>query len=461
MATYKDILVLVDKVSAPLQKIQNSMKKTTEQTNKLTEKLKRFNDKMKDLTPTSNKVLSLTGKLTKSFIGLVGASGVITAGINKVAQYGDRIDKLSQKIGMSSKAFQEWDYIMSINGGEVETLQMGFKTLVTQIEGVQKGSKDSIKAFSDLGVKVKENNGQFRKADDVFNDVIRKLQQIKDPTQKMILANRLFGRSAAELRPLLNQEAEAIDELRDKANKMGLIMSDDDIKNAVQFTDTMNTLGRFFQANMNKALVQVLPKLTEIMNKIIELKEPLMAIIKFVGNIAVITLKVFGFLAKHWEILVGIGAALAVIAGPAIIAGIGALVAGLATVSWPLIGIGAAIGAVIAGLIALVRNWKTVWNTIKSVTSSVVNGILGFINKLLEKLGFLAYLIPGLAQIKIGKDIAGFVGDKISQNSVKQSQTNNTNNTTNNTTNFFGNIVASSRDTLDKLIHRSQTVPAN
>ena len=42
-----------------------------------------------------------------------------------------------------------------------------------------------------------------KKADDVFNDVIRKLQQIKDPTQKMILANRLFGRSAAELRPLL------------------------------------------------------------------------------------------------------------------------------------------------------------------------------------------------------------------------------------------------------------------
>jgi hypothetical protein len=272
----------------------------------------------------------------------------------------------------------------------------------------------------------------------VFNDVIRKLQQIKDPTQKMILANRLFGRSAAEIRPLLNQEAEVIDELRDKANKMGLIMSDDDIKNAVQFTDTMNTLGRFFQANMNKALVQILPKLTEIMNKIIELKEPLMAIIKFLGDIAVITLNVFGFLAKHWEILVGIGAALAVIAGPAIIAGIGTLVAGLAAVSLPLVGIGVAIGAVITALIALVRNWKTVWNTIKSVTSSVVNGILGFINKLLEKLGFLAYLIPGLGQIKLGKDIAGFVSDRINNNSVRQTQNNNSVVNNNNVTNNYG-----------------------
>lgn len=439
MATYKDILLLVDKVSAPLQKIQNSMKKTTEQTNKLTEKLKRFNDKMKDLTPTSNKVLSLTGKLTKSFIGLVGASGAITAGINKVAQYGDRIDKLSQKIGMSSKAFQEWDYIMSINGGEVETLQMGFKTLVTQIEGVQKGSKDSINAFRALGVQVKDNNGTFRKADDVFNDVIRKLQQIKDPTQKMILANRLFGRSAAELRPLLNQEAEAIDELRDKANKMGLIMSDDDIKNAVQFTDTMNTLGRFFQANMNKALVQVLPKLTEIMNKIIELKEPIMAIIKLLGNVAVITLKIFGFLAKHWEILVGIGTALAVISAPAMITGIVALGTAFATLNLPLIGIGLAVGAIITAIVALVKNWKTVWNTIKSITSSVVNGILGFINKLLDKLGFLAYLIPGLGQIKLGKDIASAVGSKINNSRVNQTQNNNStsNNITNN--NYYGN----------------------
>ena len=164
-------------------------------------------------------------------VGVVG--GAILRGANQVAEMGDRIDKMSQKIGMSRKSFQEWDYIMSQNGGNVETLQMGFKTLVTQIEGVQKGSKDSIKAFSDLGVQVKDNNGKFRSADEVFNDTIRSLQKIENPTQKMILANRLFGRSAAELRPLLNQEAQAVDDLRSKANSMGLIISDEEVANSV------------------------------------------------------------------------------------------------------------------------------------------------------------------------------------------------------------------------------------
>lgn len=439
MTTYKDVLILVDKVTKPIQDIVNQTTKATEKTDAFKKKIGDLQAKMDKLAPTSNKVWSATKKLTGAFIGLVGASGAITMGINKVAQYGDRVDKMSQKIGMGQKAFQEWDYIMSQNGGNVETLQMGFKTLTTQIEGVQKGSKDSIKAFSALGVQVKNNNGTFRSQDEIFNDVIRKLQQIKDPTQKAMLANRLFGRSAAELRPLLNQDADAIDNLRAKANKLGLIMSPDDVKNAVEFTDTMDTLGRFFQANMNRALVKVLPKLSAIMEKIMALKEPIIAITKFVGELAVTVLNVFGFLAKHWEILAGIGTALAIICGPAIIAGIGALVAGFAALNFPLIAIGVAIGAVIAGVVALAKNWSSIWNGIKTFTANVIKNIVGFIDKLLEKLGWVAYLIPGLAQIKMGKNIAGAISGNMTNNSVRQSQVNNNTSNTVTNNNYYGN----------------------
>ena len=152
MATYKDVLVLVDKVSAPLKKIQGNTDKLREKMSRLTGGLKKVGGALTAVGAT---------------VGVVG--GAILRGANQVAEMGDRIDKMSQKIGMSRKSFQEWDYIMSQNGGNVETLQMGFKTLVTQIEGVQKGSKDSISAFRDLGVQVKDNNGKFRSADDILH----------------------------------------------------------------------------------------------------------------------------------------------------------------------------------------------------------------------------------------------------------------------------------------------------
>ena len=187
MAQFKDTILLVDKVTKPLQKIQEGIRKTTQSASKMQEKFKKLNASMEALAPTSKKVLGATGKLVKSFVGLVGASGALTMGIKATAAYGDNVDKMSQKIGMGQKAFQEWDYIMSQNGGNVETLQMGFKTLTTQIEGVQKGSKDSIRAFRDLGVRVKDNTGKFRSQDDIFNDTIRKLQKIQNPTKKAML----------------------------------------------------------------------------------------------------------------------------------------------------------------------------------------------------------------------------------------------------------------------------------
>ena len=262
MATFKDTYLLIDKVTKPLQKIQENLRKTTDRANKLQEKFNKLGAK---LQPIGAKMQGVTTKLSKSFGILAGVAVTATAvGVKSVANYADNVDKMSQKIGMSRKAFQEWDYIMSQNGGNVETLQMGFKTLTTQIEGVQKGSKDSIRAFRDLGVSVKDNNGNFRNLDDIFNDSIRKLQEIQSPTKKAMLANRLFGRSATELRPLLNQEAEAIDNLRKKANTMGLILSEEDIKNAVEFTDTMDTLNRFFKAKMAKAIAPLLPMLNKL-----------------------------------------------------------------------------------------------------------------------------------------------------------------------------------------------------
>ncbi len=464
MATYKDILLLVDKVSAPLKKIQDNLKKTTEQSSKMQATISRLNSKMESLAPTSMKVLGAVGKLTKGFIGLVGTSGALTMGIKAAASYGDRIDKMSQKIGMSTKSFQEWDYIMSQNGGSVDSLQMGFKTLANQIKGVQKGSKDSIKAFSALGVSVKNSNGQLRNQDDIFNDTIRALQKIKNPTQKAMLANQLFGRSAIDLKPLLNQEADAIDNLRNKANKLGLIMSDEDVKNAVEFTDTMDTLGRFFQARINKSLTQILPKLSKIFDDLMAFQKPIDAVFKSLGKVVELTFGFLGFLGKHWEILIGIGATLTAIAAPAIwtaiVTGItavttaittGALAANIAMAGIPLL-----IGAVVTGITLLITHWDKVKETVKNVCSAIatwwgglmqklsawINNLLGWLDRLIEKLGFVANFIPGLGQIKLARDIGNAIGGNRTNNDNRTFNSNSNNTTSNiyNTTNNYNSM---------------------
>ena len=380
MATYKDVLMLVDKVSEPLRKIQAASEKTKNSFQDLGQKLTKVGNNMKSV---GGKITSTVTKITATVTAF--AAGTVYA-MKKAAEYGDRIDKMSQKIGMSRKSFQEWDYIMSQNGGNVETLQMGFKTLVTQIEGVQKGSKDSVKAFKALGVNVKDSNGHFRVADDVFNDTIRALQKIKDPTQKMILANRLFGRSAAELRPLLNQEAEAIDELREKANQMGLIISEEDVKNAVKFSDTMDTFSRVFQAKFASVAMKLMPKFVEILERILSHTDTIEKIIGYVLKLVEVFINLVDWFTKldtKWQIVIASAVAFLGVLGPLItsIGSIISLLGGVATALGTTTGAVAVATVTFAGWVAVFAGIAAgIWAVIKAI--QVLIGWIQHLNKM-------------------------------------------------------------------------------
>ena len=42
----------------------------------------------------------------------VATTGAIMDGVSAAADYGDNIDKMSQKMGLSTDAYQEWDFVM-------------------------------------------------------------------------------------------------------------------------------------------------------------------------------------------------------------------------------------------------------------------------------------------------------------------------------------------------------------
>lgn len=329
MATYKDVLMLVDKVSEPLRKIQATTEKTQKSIQNLGQKLTTVGKNMKTV---GGKITSTVTKITATLAAF--AAGTVFA-MKKAAEYGDRIDKMSQKIGMSAKSFQEWDFIMSQNGGSVESLQMGFKTLTTQINNVQKGSKDSIKAFHSLGINVKDANGHLKSQDDIFNEVVRKLQKMEKGTKRDAIAQQLFGRAVLDMKPLLNQEAEAIDELREKANKMGLIISREDIKNAVKFTDTMDLFNRVFQAKFATVVMKLMPKFSEIMEKILSKTDTIERIMSYLFKLVEVFINLVDWFVKldnRWKVvIVSAGAFLAVL-GP-LITTIGTLITALGTLA--------------------------------------------------------------------------------------------------------------------------------
>ena len=69
---------------------------------------------------------------------LAGATAAITGSVIKgtgaVAEYGDNIDKMSQKMGMSAESYQEWDAVMRHSGTSMEAMKASMKTLANAAE---------------------------------------------------------------------------------------------------------------------------------------------------------------------------------------------------------------------------------------------------------------------------------------------------------------------------------------
>lgn len=175
----------------------------------------------------------VTGAVAAVTGAAIGAGKAIWDSANNVAQFGDNIDKMSQKMGISAQAYQEWDFVMQHSGTSMESLKASMKTLANAAE------RDN-DAFKELGISTKDI--QQMSQEDLFSTVIAGLQEVEDTTQRTYLAGQLLGRGATELGALLNMSAEETAAMKQEVHDLGGVLSDTAVKNAATFQDTLQNL---------------------------------------------------------------------------------------------------------------------------------------------------------------------------------------------------------------------------
>jgi len=175
----------------------------------------------------------------------------------KTAEYGDHLDKMSQKLGLSTEAYQKWDYVIGLAGGDIDSMSAGFKTMTGTLADAQNGTESAIEKFTALGLSMEDINNLDSEA--MFEKVIFSLQNMDDQTQKAAAANDLFGKSGQNLLPLLNQTNDETQELIDSTSELGLIMSEDSIAASATFMDTQDTIKSALEATGRSLGEMLLP----------------------------------------------------------------------------------------------------------------------------------------------------------------------------------------------------------
>lgn len=222
----------------------------------------------KDIDKSREKASGLASSLKKGFgiaaksVGvLTTATGALGAGFVKasgdVAAYGDNIDKMSQKMGMSAEAYQEWDAVMQHSGTSMETLKASMKTLANAAET---GSD----AFDKLGISQEEIANMSQ--EELFSATITALQNIDDETERTYLAGQTLGRGATELGALLNTSAEDTQKMKDRVHELGGVMSDEAVKAAAAYQDSLQDMQTALTGLKNNLVSEMLPAVTTVMD---------------------------------------------------------------------------------------------------------------------------------------------------------------------------------------------------
>lgn len=187
----------------------------------------------------------------------VAGTKALVDGVASVAEYGDRIDKMSQKMNMSATAFQEWDFVMQHAGTSIDSMQASIKTLSNAAE-------TGNEAFQTLGIT--EEQIASMSGEELFGATIEALQNVEDETQRTYLAGQLLGRGATELGPLLNMSSEELNEMKQQAHDLGGVLSDETVKDAAQFQDSLQNMQTSFTGLKNSMLSQFLPSFSRTMD---------------------------------------------------------------------------------------------------------------------------------------------------------------------------------------------------
>lgn len=214
-----------------------------------------FGSKIKSTLGTVGKVGTATlaaigGVATATTKKLLGAS-------SEVAQLGDHIDKQSQKLNMSAKAYQEWDFILTHNGASIDSLQTSMKTLSTQAE-------KNADEFEKLGISQEEL--EKLSPEELFERVIQGLQGMEEGTERTAIASKLLGRGATELAPVLNSTSEDIEEMRQQAHDLGKVMSDEAVKSGAAYEDSLYNLQSAMGGLKNQVAGNLLPSIVDVMD---------------------------------------------------------------------------------------------------------------------------------------------------------------------------------------------------
>ena len=313
----------------------------------------------KDLGKAGTEGSKLAGNMTKVGAGMVAAgAGLLAVGVasaDTATSLGREVMKLQRYTGMTAEEASKLAFAAKMSGVPVDSLATGLGKLSKAMEA-------NSPVFDKLGVSARDSDGKLRSMGDVLPDLAEKFKNMPNGPEKTATALQLFGRAGMDLMPFLNKGKDGIKQLSDEAEKMGLVLSQDNVGQIKEHIQSQRDLNAALDGVKTKIGLQMIPILDGFTKAFTQLPGPIQDVIGPItvfGGGALVAMGAIGMLVGQLQNL-----------GPAF-AAVKLFISGADPLTLALMAVGAAVAIAAVAIAAFGDNAKNDKNNVDAFTRAL------------------------------------------------------------------------------------------
>ena len=199
-------------------------------------------DGIKSINDTIDKVIKKAAQLAKA---------VWDAGVDATV-WADNLLTDATVYGIDTTTLQQWQYAARFVDTNVETIVKAREKLN---QNMGSSSKEVALAFNELHVATRDVSGNLRSDNDVFWDTIAALGAVENASQRDVLAQKVLGKSYAELAPLIAAGREEWDKYANAAP----VISEEKVKNLGTANDSIEDMNSQLESLKLEVLAELAP----------------------------------------------------------------------------------------------------------------------------------------------------------------------------------------------------------
>ena len=233
-----------------------------------------FREGLEEAEDTGNwfkEVMSGVWQGVKDAIVTTGIMGIVTSiigamrqGISLAIQNGKEINDNAKNLQISTKAYQEYEWVLGRSNLKTKDLSKAMDNLGKIFSGdLNDKQKKYVEELKEMGFSADKAASK----EENLTSMMKALADYQGDDKGQII-DWLFG-SNQNWTGFFDQTSTEIDQLKQEAEDLGLIMSDESIENAVKFTETTEKISEKLESIKRSFGEGIVPLLNDALDKVV------------------------------------------------------------------------------------------------------------------------------------------------------------------------------------------------